>query len=203
VSTNGASFSGTLLAVRLPVSVFATEKGESLIALRNTRRTRLGNPPSANCNVLAATVRRLVSNLQVSTGEKHGNEVILETEVDGSLYQLVRKSKPQEPAIGLSPREYEILRLVAAGHPNKIIADILQISSFTVSTYLRRSFAKLGVSSRAAMVARFHELGLVKLYESGRLPDDAAACQRSDAIPDRAKAPSANTVTSRLRVRSR
>jgi hypothetical protein len=44
--------------------------------------------------------------------------------------------------------------MVAIGHPNKAIAAVLEISSWTVCTHLRRIFAKLGVSSRAAMVAR-------------------------------------------------
>jgi hypothetical protein len=48
--------------------------------------------------------------------------------------------------------------MVAGGHPNKTIASVLNISSWTVCTYLRRIFAKLGVNSRAAMVARM-ELG--------------------------------------------
>ncbi|MFF4503680.1 LuxR C-terminal-related transcriptional regulator [Streptomyces sp. NPDC001401] len=53
----------------------------------------------------------------------------------------------------LSPREAEIVRLVGAGHTNKTIAAVLDISLYTVSTHLRRIFAKLGVSTRAAMVA--------------------------------------------------
>ena len=44
--------------------------------------------------------------------------------------------------------------MVAQGYPNKTIAAVLEISSWTVSTHLRRVFAKLGVRSRAAMVAR-------------------------------------------------
>jgi DNA-binding CsgD family transcriptional regulator len=58
----------------------------------------------------------------------------------------------------LSPREIEIVRLVAKGLPNKTIAGVLEISPWTVATYLRRVFAKLGVGSRAAMVARLYEL---------------------------------------------
>lgn len=54
----------------------------------------------------------------------------------------------------LSPRETEVAIMVAQGYPNKAIAAVLQISSFTVSSYLRRIFAKLGVNSRAAMVAQ-------------------------------------------------
>lgn len=65
---------------------------------------------------------------------------------------LFRVQQPtQNP---LSPREQEIVRLVAAGHPNKVIAAVLDISYWTVGTHLRRIFGKLGVTSRAAMVAK-------------------------------------------------
>lgn len=55
---------------------------------------------------------------------------------------------------GLSPREAEIARLVARGLSNKQIAAALGISVWTVSTHLRRAYAKLDVHSRAGMVAR-------------------------------------------------
>jgi DNA-binding CsgD family transcriptional regulator len=54
----------------------------------------------------------------------------------------------------LTGREIEIAVLVAQGHANKVIAYRLQISEWTVATYLRRIFAKLNVASRAAMVFR-------------------------------------------------
>lgn len=54
----------------------------------------------------------------------------------------------------LTGRELEIAVLVAQGCSNKNIAYRLQISEWTVSTYLRRIFAKLDVDSRAAMVYR-------------------------------------------------
>jgi DNA-binding CsgD family transcriptional regulator len=54
---------------------------------------------------------------------------------------------------GLSPRELEIARLVARGATNRMIASVLEISTWTVSTHLRRIFAKLGVASGAEMVA--------------------------------------------------
>jgi len=53
----------------------------------------------------------------------------------------------------LSPRECEIVRLVAKGLPNKTIAAILDISPYTVQTYLRRMFDKKQVRTRAALVA--------------------------------------------------
>lgn len=55
--------------------------------------------------------------------------------------------------IQLSPRETEIARMVAEGRTNQAIAASLDISVWTVSTHLRRIFAKLAVTSRAEMVA--------------------------------------------------
>jgi DNA-binding CsgD family transcriptional regulator len=80
-------------------------------------------------------------------------EIILDLDVDGQRYLLVRMPKATHLPVQLTPREREIVRLVAEGHSNKIIADVLSISSWTVCTHLRRVFAKLGVGSRAAMVA--------------------------------------------------
>lgn len=52
----------------------------------------------------------------------------------------------------LTKRELQIILLVANGKINKQIADHLKISEWTVSTHLRRIFAKLRVKSRAEMV---------------------------------------------------
>ena len=80
--------------------------------------------------------------------------ILFNLDVDGSRYILV-KAEPAEQGIpALSPREREIVCMVALGHQNKVIAGILHISSWTVSTHLRRIFTKLGVTSRAAMVAK-------------------------------------------------
>jgi DNA-binding CsgD family transcriptional regulator len=54
----------------------------------------------------------------------------------------------------LTRRELEVAMLVSEGEGNKQVADRLKLSEWTVSTYLRRIYAKLGVRSRAAMVAR-------------------------------------------------
>jgi DNA-binding CsgD family transcriptional regulator len=60
--------------------------------------------------------------------------------------------------IFLTERELQIVQLVAKGNPNKQVAHRLHISEWTVSTHLRRIFAKLGVDSRAAMVYRCSSL---------------------------------------------
>jgi DNA-binding CsgD family transcriptional regulator len=60
----------------------------------------------------------------------------------------------------LTARELQIVALVAEGRPNKQIAAELGISEWTVSTHLRRIYAKLDVDTRAAMVTRCYA-GLV------------------------------------------
>jgi DNA-binding CsgD family transcriptional regulator len=55
----------------------------------------------------------------------------------------------------LSPRELEVLNLLAQGYVNKEIADRLAISAPTVATYIRRIYEKLQVHSRAAAIGKF------------------------------------------------
>jgi len=79
--------------------------------------------------------------------------VLLDAEVDGVRLLALRRGNPS-PLSLLSPREQEIARMVASGYPNKTIASVLEISSWTVASHLRRIFMKLNVSSRAAMATR-------------------------------------------------
>ena len=55
----------------------------------------------------------------------------------------------------LSPREREVLELLARGYLYKEIANVLQISVQTVNTYIRRIYEKLHVRSRAQAVAKY------------------------------------------------
>jgi DNA-binding NarL/FixJ family response regulator len=55
----------------------------------------------------------------------------------------------------LSPREREVLDLLARGYLYKEIAEALQISMTTVNTYIRRIYEKLHVRSRSQAVAKF------------------------------------------------
>jgi DNA-binding CsgD family transcriptional regulator len=121
----------------------------------------------------------VTGNLQDGSAE----EIIFDIEVDGSRYLIVRLPRPNQLPVQLSPRESEIVRLVALGHSNKIIADVLNISSWTVCTHLRRIFAKLGVGSRAAMVAHLSELS-----RQGAVAKNSRKTDSPDALPARATA---------------
>ncbi|MDQ1560777.1 MAG: hypothetical protein QOE85_118, partial [Actinomycetota bacterium] len=67
----------------------------------------------------------------------------------------------KSPAPTLSPREIEVLTLVAAGQSNPSIAATLFISEATVKTHLLHVFEKLGVSDRTRAVTKAMELGLL------------------------------------------
>ena len=64
-------------------------------------------------------------------------------------------------ACGLSPRELEVVRLVAAGMSNQAIATELFLSEKTVARHLSNIFGKLRVGSRTAAAAYAFEHGLV------------------------------------------
>ncbi|MFL5980862.1 MAG: response regulator [Gaiellaceae bacterium] len=70
-----------------------------------------------------------------------------------------RNEQREEPE--LSPRETDVLRLVATGLPNKRIACELEISEKTVKAHLTQIFQRIGVTDRtqAALWAREHEIG--------------------------------------------
>ncbi|HKO27013.1 MAG TPA: response regulator transcription factor [Solirubrobacteraceae bacterium] len=75
--------------------------------------------------------------------------------------EMLANRQPSQPATGLSPRELEVLRLVAKGLPNKLIARELEISEKTVKAHLTSVFSQIGVTDRtqAALWAQRHDLG--------------------------------------------
>ncbi|MER7959791.1 helix-turn-helix transcriptional regulator [Streptomyces sp. NPDC096030] len=115
-------------------------------------------PLQPECDLL---VRDLVLQLARRGAELHrtdgtGQQTLLDVEV-GEVRCVLTQVSTDENRFNavrmLSPREIEIARLIGAGHTNKTIAAVLDISLYTVSTHIRRIFAKLGVSTRAAMIA--------------------------------------------------
>lgn len=106
-------------------------------------------PPGKQLDEVLTT---LLEKLNISTFSRvdqfvveHQTFIILEVKTD-----------PEETLIDLpsllTSRELQIATLVAQGLQNKQVAKKLHISEWTVSTHLRRIFAKLHVDSRAAMV---------------------------------------------------
>ncbi len=79
-----------------------------------------------------------------------------------------RDSRPAEPTqsgVSLTEREVEVLRLVAKGFSVAEIARLLEISHHTVTTYVRRMYKKLEVSSRSAAVYEAVNLGIIRIED--------------------------------------
>lgn len=90
-------------------------------------------------------------------------QVVFETEVDGIRFTVTcAHSSLINGTTHLSPREREITRLIIKGLPNKTIAVVLNISRWTVGTYVKRIFAKLNVNTRAELVARVLQENLLE-----------------------------------------
>jgi DNA-binding NarL/FixJ family response regulator len=78
-----------------------------------------------------------------------------------SIAALLVKRVAAPPAPTLSPRETEVLALVAQGLSNPAIATQLFVGEATVKTHLLHVFEKLGVNDRTRAVTRAMELGLL------------------------------------------
>jgi DNA-binding CsgD family transcriptional regulator len=96
------------------------------------------------------------------TSEKRGGiadrEVRILELLTPHLVQMYRRAAARRAApadtYGLTPREYEIVSLVAEGMANVQIAQRLWVSPHTVRKHLENAFEKLGVSNRTAAAAR-------------------------------------------------
>jgi two-component system, NarL family, nitrate/nitrite response regulator NarL len=80
--------------------------------------------------------------------------------LDG-LASEIRLRRQDDPGPLLTPRELDVIRLAADGHPNAEIARRLHVSTGTVKSHLQHAFEKLEAPDRAAAVARAIRRGLV------------------------------------------
>jgi DNA-binding CsgD family transcriptional regulator/tetratricopeptide (TPR) repeat protein len=128
----------------------------------------------------AARVRRQLARVLAETGDRDGamrelrraHEVFAhlgaEHELDATREQLRELgARPPTRSLtqgvgGLTGRELEIVRLVAARRSNKEIGTALGISARTASTHLSNIFTKLGVESRGELADRARDAGLLE-----------------------------------------
>jgi DNA-binding CsgD family transcriptional regulator len=115
-------------------------------------------PPKVLSSEIETALRSLADELhalmhesgQQGTGAIGGDTVLVDVEIGEVRLLALWQGRPSPMSL-LSPREQEIARMVAQGYANKTIASVLEISSWTVASHLRRIFVKLQISSRAAM----------------------------------------------------
>lgn len=78
----------------------------------------------------------------------------------GAMFYPSLQLPPQSPE-HLTPRQLEVLGLLADGLPNKRICQALDLTEHTVKTHLKAIFAHLGVHNRTACVVQARTLGLI------------------------------------------
>jgi DNA-binding CsgD family transcriptional regulator len=146
------------------VHLAAGEPRDALVALR--RASEIWNALDVPYEI--ARTRALVGDACRALGDEES--AVLEHDAARSIFErlgakpdLGRLGATDRRAVGdgLSRRELEVLRLVAAGRTNREIAASLVISEHTVARHLQNIYAKLGISSRAAATAYAFEHDLV------------------------------------------
>ena len=148
------------------VELAAGDADAALVTLRRAWQVwqELGAPyEAARTRVLVAGACRALGDEDTATLELEAARAVFEDL--GALPELGRIDAlaPDSGASthGLSARELEVLRLVAAGRTNREIAATLVLSEHTVARHVQNIFAKLRVSSRTAATAFAFEHGLV------------------------------------------
>ena len=89
-------------------------------------------------------------------------ETYLPTEWLRTVVEPIQKEQqPKNSVKGLTLRETEVLRQLALGHPNKVIARTLAIEESTIKSHIKSIYEKLGVSNRTQAATKAIELKLV------------------------------------------
>ncbi|MEQ8842038.1 MAG: response regulator transcription factor [Acidimicrobiales bacterium] len=97
------------------------------------------------------------SELRDAVREAAAGHTVLSAPVASRIVQQMRQTK----SVSLTPREREILALVAEGMNNAEIAALLHVGRATVKTHLLHAFDKLGVSDRTAAVVTALRQGII------------------------------------------
>jgi DNA-binding CsgD family transcriptional regulator len=120
-----------------------TSQSEPAMLARATVEVRIALEQAASAAEEAAAYARAVANVLTSLSDRS---------IPATVTQAPCSESP------LSPREREVLSLVAEGRSNKAIADALSVSPNTIKTHVASLFTKLNVDSRvqlATIAARF------------------------------------------------
>lgn len=98
------------------------------------------------------------NELLTAVREAHAGASPMNGHIARKVVELFRaRTGAAHEVISLSPRENEVLLLLAKGFMYKEIASQLEISVFTVNNFIRRIYEKLHVTTRGQAVAKLHQ----------------------------------------------
>ncbi len=139
----------------LPLTVYVAANPHSEFAMRERAAARLQRLHAANMPMPETAISSITAYLLA----------ILEDGFDAvepSLrFAAEHLTQPKAVLDALTERELEILRLVADGHPNRAIAELLILEIGTVKAHNHNIFSKLGVNNRVQAITRARELHLI------------------------------------------
>ncbi len=122
----------------------------------------LGEAPDSGQALPSALLQQRNNGRQLTIDSARGRLQIHEEQIGGKRMLVLEEQRPCAPRIealrslGLTPRQAQVMRLVACGKPSHQVAAELRIELATVEKHLEHIYARLGVSSRAAAIARVY-----------------------------------------------
>jgi DNA-binding NarL/FixJ family response regulator len=165
---SGETFKATLPALRMPVLVIATqdlfggllaEDAQQIAAVvpdaRLVMLEKYGDRPS-----LILAIERFLEGIPQERFASPISARRAERDQRSRVETGVTQASNAAPQVGLSVREIEVLRLLAAGKSNAQIAAELVISQNTVIRHVSNIFAKIGVENRTEAASYAHRQGL-------------------------------------------
>jgi DNA-binding NarL/FixJ family response regulator len=108
------------------------------------------------------------SGLEAAIRLVHEGEALLDPQIAGRVMEEVARPSPSSDVESLTPREREVLRLLARGLSNRELADTLVVSEKTVKTHVSSILMKLGVHDRTQAALLAVREGLVDASEAGQ-----------------------------------
>ncbi len=94
------------------------------------------------------------ADLATAIRRAHAGLPVMDHRINGSPQDQLAEALHR---VGLTRREYEVLRFVAAGHTNPEIGEELGLTRNTVKTYLQSAMSKLGARNRVEAIAKASE----------------------------------------------
>ncbi|MCD6640230.1 MAG: response regulator transcription factor [Nocardioides sp.] len=111
-------------------------------------------------DIVQAAVKRGAAGVAIKDWTGYQLVSAIERSVVGSGAGTLAEPGAEPPGASLSPRERELLTLVAQGHSNEEVAEMMSVSVNSVKSYIRSAYRKIGVTRRtqAVLWALDHDL---------------------------------------------